>query len=150
MHRRDRMRRQTQTKYFDRPRCEEVLRGRLARSWSIWHESNQPVALSFNHTCTATKATMETAKTTNSVITLPLFQGYIVPPHCRAKRRQMMEGTKSRIPIGSNCKIRRRSPVDGCASRAGALKKMRLIAATTTPTMLRPCQFIVDSETSDT
>jgi len=106
----------------------------------MWQEFNQPVALSPNLHCTAVKATIETAKTTNSAMTLPLFQGYIVPPHCRAKRRQMTEGTKRTIPIGSNCKTRCRSPVGGCASQAGALKKMRLAAATTTPTVSQASQ----------
>lgn len=52
----------------------------------------------------------------------------------------MIAGTKRIVPIGSNRKMWRLNPADGRGSRAGALKKTRLTAATTAPTVQHECQ----------
>lgn len=43
----------------------------------------------------------EMPKQINVTITRGLLQGYCVPPHCRASRRQITDGMKIMVPIGS-------------------------------------------------
>lgn len=86
------------------------------------------------------KPRRQTAKITKRATTRPLPQGYFVPPHWRARRRQIMEGTNRIVPIGSNCHKRRANPIDGRGSRAGGLKKTRLTTATIAPTVQNESQ----------
>ena len=104
------------------------------------------VALSPFHNCTAAKAIPSSPKTTKSAMilpmcgqlkqkktmvieglrklgALPLPQWYFDPPHCNASRRQIMQGTKNIVPIGSNCFARSRKPIEFSFSRGGEVKK---------------------------
>lgn len=52
-------------------------------------------------TCTALKAMAARPNATNSTMSLQLLQAYSEPPHCNAKTRQTMQGTKKNVPKGS-------------------------------------------------
>ena len=59
------------------------------------------IAVSGNLNSTARKAMNVTAKVTSSPTTFGADQGYVVPPHWRARIKQTMLGTKKRRPRGS-------------------------------------------------
>lgn len=59
-------------------------------------------AVSGIKSCTATKARSRAPKRTSSRMTRQLFQVYVDPPHCKARRRQTILGTKKKVPKGSS------------------------------------------------
>ena len=99
------------------------------------------MALSPNYHWTTLNATMQILKMINRAMILAFFQGYLVPPHCKAKRRQTIAGTNRIVSIGSNCKKRRLDPIENLGARGGALKKKRLTPTTTAPTMTTRVSF---------
>lgn len=56
-------------------------------------------------TWTAMKQTRKTEKIVRRRMIRHEFQAWVVPPHCSARSREMMEGRKKRVPIGSSCRI---------------------------------------------
>jgi len=53
---------------------------------------------------TAIKAISRTPKITSNVTIRPSFQGYVDPPHWRARRRHTIQGRKHKLPRGSSCR----------------------------------------------
>lgn len=63
------------------------------------------VASFFSQACTLMKAIIRIPESTNSTIMRPLFQAYAVPPHCKARRKQITDGKKRTLPSGSRRRI---------------------------------------------
>src|SRR4051812_29305403 len=59
------------------------------------------MAVSGIENSTATKATNSTANVTRRPIIFGDDQGSVVPPHCKARTRLMIDGTSKKKPIGS-------------------------------------------------
>lgn len=53
-------------------------------------------------TWTTAKAMAVSPKTTHRMISRQLFHSYIDPPHWRASARKTIQGTKKKVPRGSN------------------------------------------------
>jgi len=51
---------------------------------------------------TTVKAIIRAANIANSGMMRQLLQGYVEPPHCRARRRQTTPGRKNSVPSGSS------------------------------------------------
>ena len=49
------------------------------------------------------KMRMRTPKTARRPIILPSFQLYVVPPHCRTRRRHTTAGIRKNAPMKSSC-----------------------------------------------
>lgn len=60
------------------------------------------VASSPNIVCITTQAMNVTPKHTNVTITRGLLHSYWPLPHCKARSRQIIDGMKIAVPIGSN------------------------------------------------
>src|SRR3569833_2528721 len=86
--------------------------------------------------CTTTKAAISTPKSTRRAMTRPSDHGYLVPPHCRARSRQMTAGMKKKVPTGANCQMRwlqGASDLVACWSRRGSGKKKAMTSSVTAP-----------------
>jgi hypothetical protein len=103
------------------------------------------VASSPIRNCTPTKAISSTPKRTNSAMIRPSLHAYVVLLYCSASRRQMLQGRKIVVPIGSKCMsfYRSVSLASGCSWR-GSLKKKTSATAVTAPigTSKTDCQFV--------
>ena len=49
-----------------------------------------------------TKTTKRIPDTVKRAMILPLFQGYVTPPHCRASKKQTTAGISVTVPRGSS------------------------------------------------
>ena len=78
-----------------------------------------------------TNALSRIPESTNKAMITPLFQAYVVPPHCKASSKQTIPGRKTTVPKGSSFMICWR--MVSVFLLGGALKMSR-IAATTAPT----------------
>lgn len=91
------------------------------------------VALSCFFHWTNTKIRARTPKTTNSAMMRPLLHGYLLPPHCSARRRQTIMGRKKTVPRRSNCSRRAFQPTDKALAFFVGWKKKMMNAPVTPP-----------------
>src|SRR4051812_28415678 len=59
------------------------------------------VAVSCFQNWTPIQERIKTPKMTRSAIIRALLHSYVDPPHCRANNKEMIDGAKSKFPIGS-------------------------------------------------
>lgn len=83
------------------------------------------------------KMEIKTPKRTKRAMMRPSLQGYLDPPHCKARRRQMMPGTKIAVPNGSNCCMRSDRLIDCFVRLAPGAVKKRVMTKRVTPPMGR-------------
>ena len=69
----------------------------------------------------------------NKAMILPLEKLYFVPPHSRAKSRQMTAGMKAIVPMGSNSFKRSENPTEAWIALFGDLKKNTMPRIATAP-----------------
>jgi hypothetical protein len=91
------------------------------------------VALSPLTTCIMTKQIRSRAATTSSAMILPLFQGYLPPPHCRASSRHTTPGRNTAVPGRSISLIFCQVVKPVTFLRSGDLKKKKRKIAVTAP-----------------
>jgi hypothetical protein len=72
------------------------------------------------------KMAIRTPKKQNRRIIRQELHSYLVPPHCRASKRQITAGMKKTVPRRSNSFMRAFHPRLATAARSGALKKIRI------------------------
>jgi hypothetical protein len=92
------------------------------------------VPLSCFQICTPMKVMIRTPKRTKRVIIRPLLQSYRDPPHCKARRTQIMAGRNRKVPRMSNSFSLAFQPRAGpAACPPGLLKKKRMNMAVIRP-----------------
>lgn len=79
------------------------------------------------------KAIAKSPLRTSRAMMRALPQLYLLPPHCRARSRQMMQGKKTAVPMTSNLRNRSRHESVSLGPRLGTLKKGIMKAAVTAP-----------------
>ena len=79
------------------------------------------------------KAINRTGKMTKRAMIRPLFQAYVEPPHCSARRREIKAGRKQIVPRGSSWSIFSRVDFPAAAMVKSWRRTRRMIATVTAP-----------------
>ena len=90
------------------------------------------VAFSCFNIWTPMKAIIRTPNRTRRATIRQLFQAYVDPPHCKARRRQTTPGMKKNVPTGSSFSIFSRTVRPEFAG-AGALRMKAMMMSVTAP-----------------
>lgn len=79
------------------------------------------------------KTSVRVPDTVSSEMIRPSLHEQVVPPHWRARRRQITAGIKARVPRGSRCLMCWRKVSSLGISRTGSVKKIMTMAIVRAP-----------------